>query len=142
LILIEEKAEGGDMLARLARAQPSFLQGYERVVRAQGWCFIEGTMANGSWLRSHRHLAIKYFQRSESETNSEVIGKPTEIDLVPLKSCDAGKSPPPLPSDLAAEGGRSDRRACRRGDRPGHAAARPERVAEDQSVARNCPVSV
>lgn len=35
-ILIEEKAEGGDMLARLARTRPSFLDGYTRVCEGAG----------------------------------------------------------------------------------------------------------
>jgi hypothetical protein len=35
-ILIEEKAEGGDMLARLARERPSFLDGYERMCEGAG----------------------------------------------------------------------------------------------------------
>ncbi len=35
-IVIEEKAEGGDMLARLARAKPSFLADYERVCEGAG----------------------------------------------------------------------------------------------------------
>ena len=35
-ILIEEKAEGGDMLARLSRERPQFLQGYERVCEGAG----------------------------------------------------------------------------------------------------------
>ncbi len=35
-ILIEEKAEGGDMLARIARARPSFLDGYTRVCDGAG----------------------------------------------------------------------------------------------------------
>jgi hypothetical protein len=35
-MLIEEKAEGGDMLARLAREKPSFLAGYERVCEGAG----------------------------------------------------------------------------------------------------------
>jgi hypothetical protein len=35
-VLIEEKAEGGDMLARLARAKPSFLAGYERICGGAG----------------------------------------------------------------------------------------------------------
>jgi hypothetical protein len=35
-ILIEEKAEGGDMLAHLAHEQPSFLQGYERICEGAG----------------------------------------------------------------------------------------------------------
>ena len=35
-ILIEEKAEGGDMLARLARERPSFLDGYTRVCEGAG----------------------------------------------------------------------------------------------------------
>jgi hypothetical protein len=35
-LLIEEKAEGGDMLARLAREKPAFLAGYERVCEGAG----------------------------------------------------------------------------------------------------------
>ncbi len=35
-ILMEEKAEGGDMLAHLARERPSFLQGYARVCEGAG----------------------------------------------------------------------------------------------------------
>jgi hypothetical protein len=35
-ILIEEKAQGGDMLARIARARPSFLDGYTRVCDGAG----------------------------------------------------------------------------------------------------------
>jgi len=35
-ILIEEKAEGGDMLARIARERPDFLDGYARVCEGAG----------------------------------------------------------------------------------------------------------
>jgi len=35
-ILIEEKAEGGDMLARRARKQPEFLSGYSRACEGAG----------------------------------------------------------------------------------------------------------
>jgi hypothetical protein len=35
-LLIEEKAQGGDMLAHLAREHPSFLDGYERVCEGAG----------------------------------------------------------------------------------------------------------
>jgi hypothetical protein len=35
-ILIEEKAEGGDMLARIAREHPRFLDGYSRVCEGAG----------------------------------------------------------------------------------------------------------
>jgi hypothetical protein len=35
-ILIEEKAEGGDMLAGIAREHPEFLAGYTRVCEAAG----------------------------------------------------------------------------------------------------------
>jgi hypothetical protein len=35
-ILIEEKAEGGDMLARIAREHPSFLDGYQRTCEGGG----------------------------------------------------------------------------------------------------------
>jgi hypothetical protein len=35
-LLIEEKAEGGDMLARIARERPQFLDGYSRVCEGAG----------------------------------------------------------------------------------------------------------
>jgi hypothetical protein len=35
-ILIEEKAEGGDVLARIAREHPHFLDGYRRVCEGAG----------------------------------------------------------------------------------------------------------
>ena len=35
-LLIEEKAEGGDMLARIARDRPSFLAGYARICEGAG----------------------------------------------------------------------------------------------------------
>ena len=35
-ILIEEKAQGGDMLARIARARPAFVDGYDRVCEGAG----------------------------------------------------------------------------------------------------------
>jgi len=35
-MLIEEKAEGGDMLARIARDRPAFLEGYRRVCEGAG----------------------------------------------------------------------------------------------------------
>jgi hypothetical protein len=35
-IMIEEKAEGGDMLAKIARAHPAFLEGYVRVCEGAG----------------------------------------------------------------------------------------------------------
>ena len=35
-LLIEEKAEGGDMLAKIARARPAFLEGFDRVCEGAG----------------------------------------------------------------------------------------------------------
>jgi hypothetical protein len=35
-MLIEEKAQGGDMLARLSRKKPEFLSGYDRVCEGAG----------------------------------------------------------------------------------------------------------
>jgi hypothetical protein len=35
-ILVEEKAEGGDMLAGIARERPAFLAGYSRTCEAAG----------------------------------------------------------------------------------------------------------
>jgi hypothetical protein len=42
-MLIEEKAEGGDMLARRARDRPSFLEGYERVCEGAGLALYRRT---------------------------------------------------------------------------------------------------
>jgi hypothetical protein len=42
-ILIEEKAEGGDMLARRARERPSFLDGYSRVCEGAGLALYRRT---------------------------------------------------------------------------------------------------
>jgi hypothetical protein len=42
-MLIEEKAEGGDMLARLARTRPSFLEGYVRVCEGAGMALYRRT---------------------------------------------------------------------------------------------------
>ena len=43
-ILIEEKAEGGDMLASLARERPAFLDGYERVCEGAGLALYRRTV--------------------------------------------------------------------------------------------------
>jgi len=40
-LLIEEKAEGGDMLARRAREHPEFLQGYSRICEGAGVALYE-----------------------------------------------------------------------------------------------------
>jgi hypothetical protein len=48
-MLIEEKAEGGDMLFRLSRERPEFLRGYERVCEGAGLVLYR--RAEGSGLR-------------------------------------------------------------------------------------------
>jgi hypothetical protein len=45
-MLIEEKAEGGDMLARRAREHPDFLDGYERVCEGAGLTLYKRIMAD------------------------------------------------------------------------------------------------
>src|SRR5258708_3461609 len=50
-ILIEEKAEGGDMLARRAREQPNFLSGYSRACEGAGLALY---VRSGSSLRTDR----------------------------------------------------------------------------------------
>jgi hypothetical protein len=45
-MLIEEKAEGGDMLARLSREKPEFLRGYERVCAGAGLALYKRVMAD------------------------------------------------------------------------------------------------
>ncbi len=47
-MLIEEKAEGGDMLARLARTRPNFLQGYERVCEGAGLALYRRAGGSGT----------------------------------------------------------------------------------------------
>jgi hypothetical protein len=44
-VLIEEKAEGGDMLAGIARAWPAFLEGYDRVCSGAGLVLYRRTAA-------------------------------------------------------------------------------------------------
>ena len=46
-ILIEEKAEGGDMLAKIARARPSFLDGYARVCEGAGLALYKRAEGKG-----------------------------------------------------------------------------------------------
>ena len=50
-MLIEEKAEGGDMLARIAREQPAFLDGYARVCEGAGLALYR--RVEGQGLRAH-----------------------------------------------------------------------------------------
>jgi len=45
-IMIEEKAEGGDMLARIARAHPAFLEEYVRVCEGAGVALYRRTTAS------------------------------------------------------------------------------------------------
>jgi hypothetical protein len=47
-MLIEEKAEGGDMLARLSRTRPTFLEGYERVCEGAGLVLYRRAEGSGS----------------------------------------------------------------------------------------------
>ncbi len=42
-LLIEEKAQGGDMLARIARAKPTFLDGYQRLCAGAGLALYRRT---------------------------------------------------------------------------------------------------
>jgi hypothetical protein len=44
-LMIEEKAEGGDMLAKIARANPSFLDGYDRICAGAGLALYRRTAA-------------------------------------------------------------------------------------------------
>jgi hypothetical protein len=55
-ILIEEKAEGGDMLARIAREHPHFLDGYRRVCEGAGLALYQRQGSGHSALGS-RHRA-------------------------------------------------------------------------------------
>ena len=50
-IVIEEKAEGGDMLARRAREQPAFLAGYSRVCEGAGLALYVSTNCPDSLYR-------------------------------------------------------------------------------------------
>jgi hypothetical protein len=53
-ILIEEKAQGGDMLARLAREHPHFLDGYRRVCEGAGVALYRRNENQESGIRSAR----------------------------------------------------------------------------------------
>ncbi len=57
-ILIEEQAEGGDMLAALARKQPKFLEGYSRV-------------AEGGGVALYRRTGLPHPPRADSQTRLE-----------------------------------------------------------------------
>src|SRR5262249_40801992 len=48
-ILIEEKAQGGDVLARLAREHPHFLDGYRRACEGAGLALYRRTTGAGDW---------------------------------------------------------------------------------------------
>ncbi len=94
-VLIEEKAEGGDMLAMRAREQPQFLDGYSRVCEGAGLALYHRTSAttevtgtnggpetNTSELRvPSASSVVELF--SESEVHREQIVEAAEIDLRP-----------------------------------------------------------
>jgi hypothetical protein len=58
-ILIEEKAEGGDMLARIAREHPSFLDGYQRTCEGAGLALYKRIVPRRSELEVHREQVIE-----------------------------------------------------------------------------------
>ena len=45
-LLIEEKAEGGDLLAHVARERPTFLDGYQRICDGAGVALYRRTGSN------------------------------------------------------------------------------------------------
>jgi hypothetical protein len=47
-LLIEEKAEGGDVLARIARERPSFLDGYQRTCEGAGLALYQRARGKGA----------------------------------------------------------------------------------------------
>jgi hypothetical protein len=51
--MIEEKAEGGDLLAHAARERPTFLEGYERVCEGAGVALYRrtGTLSEANLAR-------------------------------------------------------------------------------------------
>jgi hypothetical protein len=61
-LLIEEKAEGGDMLAKIARENPHFLAGFSRV-------------CEGAGVALYRRLPL------EAQVDSRHVGPASEIDL-------------------------------------------------------------
>jgi hypothetical protein len=58
-ILIEEKAEGGDMLAHLAREHPSFLKGYQRTCEGAGLALYKRTVPRRSELEMERQQIVE-----------------------------------------------------------------------------------
>ena len=95
-VLIEEKAEGGDMLAAIARERPAFLDGYERVCSGAGLALYRRTARTvrnqESGTRNYGMLGMRAANslnpessipncRSESDVDREEIVEPAEIDL-------------------------------------------------------------
>jgi hypothetical protein len=58
-ILIEEKAEGGDMLAHLAREHPSFLNGYQRTCEGAGLALYKRIVPRRSELEIERQQIVE-----------------------------------------------------------------------------------
>jgi hypothetical protein len=67
-VLIEEKAEGGDMLARLARENPRFLDGYSRVCEGAGLALYRRTSASETSIS----------RSSDRRSQSSVVQSPTQ----------------------------------------------------------------
>jgi hypothetical protein len=61
-VLIEEKAEGGDMLAKLARENPHFLDGFSRVCEGAG-------------------VALYRRQPLEANVEGRRVSPPAQVDL-------------------------------------------------------------
>ena len=53
-VLIEEKAEGGDMLAKRAREHPHFLDGYSRVCEGAGLALYQRKSATAEVTETNR----------------------------------------------------------------------------------------
>ena len=89
-LLLEEKAEGGDMLARIAREKPSFLDGYERVCEGAGLALygdgnvrrIAGSDLGFAVTHSSFQLSLLALMRFPQNLNvhREVVREAAEVD--------------------------------------------------------------
>lgn len=131
-ILIEEEAEGGDMLAQRARASPRFLDGFTRV------CAHGGVTLYRRALRAPNPdippaLGARGAGSSELDGEGEQIGHSAEIDFGPEKISLRRNIPDrALIADFSADVDRTDRESRASHDqRTGRRAARLEVAAED-----------
>ena len=143
-VLIEEKAEGGDMLAHRARESPHFLDGYSRVCEGAGLALYKRQDPRpNSRAPSPQPLASSPL---EPEAHREQIVVAAEIDLRSGEALIVRQvSFSRLVPDFEADAGRSDRHAHAAEDRrPSRARRLPTKLPVKTLFweSTNCPVSL